>query len=75
MGAQLRPNTEARGASEIDSNEDPSKTKIRLCSKGGIVSTHISPTALDSYRGDLLAALPFAGSPNAFKSIDECKHG
>jgi hypothetical protein len=74
MGAQVRPDTEAPDVSDVDSAEDTPKRKLSFCCKDGIVSTHLSPTVLDSYRGDLLAALPFAGSPNAFKSIDECKH-
>lgn len=74
MGVQIGPNTEALDASGVDSAKDTSKRKSSLCCKDGIASPDLSPTALDSYRGDLLAALPFSGSPNAFKSIDECKH-
>lgn len=75
MGAQLLRLDSDTSDSEAGSDEGVGKEESPPCCKRSLVSTTtLLPTALDSYRGDLLAALPFDGGPNAFNSIDECEH-
>ncbi|KAK5049495.1 hypothetical protein LTR84_004424 [Exophiala bonariae] len=70
MGGQLRLHYDSSDP-EYKPETERCKGKATACCNTGIVSLTLSPTALDSYRGDLLAALPFGGGPNAFNSIDE----
>lgn len=78
MGARVLRLDSDSSDSEAGPDEKVGKGKSPPCCKGSLqvvsTTTTLLPTALDSYRGDLLAALPFEGGPNAFNSIDECEH-
>lgn len=72
MGGQIQL-LNKKPDSEDNSETGGRKGKASPCCKDAIESPPLSPNALDSYRGDLLAVLPFEGGPNAFNSIDECE--
>lgn len=75
MGSQERSNTDGPDASEADTEEGLHERKLSLYGQGNTVGARLSPTSLDSFRGDLLSVLPFTRSSNAYNSIDECKYG
>jgi len=75
MGARERSNKDDADGSEVDINEELHESNHPLCGQGDAIDLRLSLTTLDSFRGDILSALPFTRSPNAYNSVDECMYG